>query len=68
MKKLNMTAAERMNVFVTYDVNQFVATHGQDGFLVGKYYTKNQMMESFKQNDISNAKLDGIARTMWSKS
>ena len=52
MKKLNLTEAERGNVYVDFNVNKFVATVGEDGVLIGTYDSQKQMDADFRFNNI----------------
>lgn len=65
MKLLNLTDSERNNVFVSYEVNRFIATCGRDGFLIGSYITLDAMLSDFSRNKIVGAKFDVIAQRMY---
>lgn len=65
MKKLNLTDSWRTSVRVTFSVNKFVATCGDSEFTLGAYASKNAMKAEFAENNITGAKLDGIAQRMY---
>lgn len=63
--KLNLTASDRNTVRVTFSVNKFIATFGEYDALLGAYASKGDLKREFKENGITNAKFDGIARNMY---
>lgn len=61
MKRLNLTEAERGNVYVDFNVNKFVATVGEDGLLIGTYDSQKRMDADFRLNDITVKKISSMA-------
>lgn len=60
--KLNLTPAEKnKGVKVSFSVNKFVATFGENDALLGTYASKNALKDEFAENGITNAVLDGVA-------
>lgn len=61
MKPLNLTAADRAGVTVTFSVNRFEA-YAANGALLIAASTKAGLKEQLSLNGITGAKFDGIAQ------
>ena len=71
MTKLNLTAAQRIGVRVTYEVNQFVvygpAGSGLEECRLTAAYTKDDLRAELKSHGLTGAVLDASASSKYSK-
>ena len=64
MKPLNLTAADRLNCAVTFNVNKFEVYHA-DGWIMFSAYDKQELKEQLAANGIKGVLFDGIAQQFY---
>jgi len=66
MKYLNLTATDRLNCAVTYNVNRFEVYHAQ-GWLMTAASDKADLVAQLAQNGITGARFDSAAQRKYLK-
>ena len=61
LKPLDLSAADRAGVVVTYSINRFEVYHA-DGWLMTAAQDKAELQKQLTQNQITDAEFDAVAR------